>query len=79
MVARTKKSTYDTAREALSVRLRTHRMALGLSQEALALEAGVDRTFVSQIERGVGNPSLRIMCLLADTLKLPLTSIFQES
>ena len=40
----------------------------GLSQEALALSADVDRTYVSQIERAVGNPSLLVLCKLGTVL-----------
>jgi transcriptional regulator with XRE-family HTH domain len=43
-------------------------MGLGLSQEAMALEAGIDRTYASQIERGVSNPSLRVICAVAKIL-----------
>jgi transcriptional regulator with XRE-family HTH domain len=43
-------------------------MGLGLSQEAMALEAGIDRTYASQIERGVSNPSLRVICAVAEIL-----------
>jgi len=35
-----------------------------LSQEQLALDADVDRTYVSQIERSIGNPSLLVLCKL---------------
>ena len=31
------------------------RKGLGLSQEDLALEAGLDRTYISQVERGTRN------------------------
>jgi transcriptional regulator with XRE-family HTH domain len=56
--------------------LRQHRLARGISQEKLALEAEVDRTFVSQIERGVRQPTLTTLCKLADALGvLPSTLI----
>ena len=45
------------------------RRALDLSQEALALEAGIDRTYVSGIERGRRNPSLTMIARLAERLK----------
>jgi len=45
--------------------LRRLREAKGISQEALALEAGLDRTFVSQIERGVRQPTLTSLYSLA--------------
>jgi transcriptional regulator with XRE-family HTH domain len=61
----------------LAANLRTHRLALGLSQEKLALDAEIDRTFVSQIERGIGNPSLRILCQLADRLDVDLAMLFK--
>lgn len=41
------------------------RAAKGLTQEQLALEAEVDRTYVSQIERSLKNPSLLIRTLVA--------------
>ena len=46
-------------------RLRT---SLGLTQEELAFRAGIDRTYASQIERAIANPSLAIICMLADEL-----------
>ena len=46
-----------------------------MSQEALALEADIDRTFVSQIERGVGNPSLRILCQLPERLGVSVAAM----
>jgi transcriptional regulator with XRE-family HTH domain len=48
--------------------LREQRASAGLSQEALALESRVDRTFVSQIERGIRQPTLTTLCRLARTL-----------
>lgn len=35
--------------------VRRARKAAGLSQEDLALEAGLDRTYISQVERGKRN------------------------
>lgn len=46
-------------------RLRRRR---GWSQEKLALESGLARSYVSGIERGVRNLALHNICLLADTL-----------
>jgi transcriptional regulator with XRE-family HTH domain len=39
-----------------------------VSQETLAFESGLDRTFISAVERGVRNPSLVSMYALADAL-----------
>ena len=56
------------SQQTLAIRVKTLRMALGLSQEAMALEAGIDRTYASQIERGISNPSLRVICAVAKIL-----------
>lgn len=53
---------------AFGVVLRSLRKKAGLSQEQLALEAGVERNFVSLIERGVNQPTIRIIFKLAAAL-----------
>lgn len=68
------------SREGIQVRfgrrLRELRQARGLSQEALALEADLDRTYVSGIERGKRNISLRNIEVLARTLGITLSELF---
>ena len=59
--------------------VRRRREAVGLSQEAMAFEAGVHRTFVSLIERGLGNPSLTVMVRLAAALECSLASLMREA
>ncbi len=58
----------DDPRVLFGKRLRRIRVRKGWSQEELAHRAGVDRTYVSGIERGIRNPSLINICKLADTL-----------
>ncbi len=41
-----------------------------ISQEKLAEEAKLDRTYISVLERGKKNPSLRIICQLARALNV---------
>lgn len=53
-------------RKILGTNLREARKAANLSQEALALEIGIDRTYISGIERGVRNPSLDVIVKLAE-------------
>jgi transcriptional regulator with XRE-family HTH domain len=55
--------------------LRSLREARGLDQETLALECGIDRTFVSQMERGIRQASLTTLYRLADALKVPVTEL----
>ena len=57
--------------------LREVRKAKGISQEALALEAEVDRPYVSQVERGVCNPSLRVLHQIAGVLKVPIADLLR--
>jgi len=47
-----------------------------LSQEALALEAEIDRTYVSGIERSIGNPTIDLLDRLADTLGTTTAEFF---
>ena len=54
--------------KAFGIVLKQLRVAKGLSQEALALEADLDRTFVSQLERGLKQPSLTTVFALAKVL-----------
>ena len=61
-------TTLDELRGNLALNLKSIRMARGLAQERLALDAGVDRTVVSKIERAVTNPSLEILLRLANHL-----------
>ncbi len=49
-------------------RVRIARIALGLSQEKLALECGLDRTYISSVERGKRNVSLINIHKLAGSL-----------
>ena len=64
-------------RHALSEKIKAIRAEKGLAQERLALEAGVDRTLVSKIERGIANPSLETLVKLATTLKIPVSTLIE--
>ena len=49
-------------------RLRLLREHRGISQERLAIQSGLDRTYVSAIDRGKKNPTLVIIHKLAEAL-----------
>lgn len=55
--------------------LKARRMALGISQEELAFRAGVDRTFVSRIERGIRQPTITTIFLLSQALEISATDL----
>ncbi len=61
----------------LGRRVRDLRKARQLSQEDFAAECGLDRTYISGIERGVRNVSLRNLDLIARTLGLSLSELFE--
>ena len=48
--------------------LRETRKRQGLSQQSLALETDLDRTYISLLERGKRQPSLRTLFILAEAL-----------
>ncbi|QXH45378.1 helix-turn-helix domain-containing protein [Pseudomonas xanthosomatis] len=49
--------------------LRQKRQEAGLTQEQLALEADVQRNYVSLIERGINQPTIAVLFKLAGALK----------
>lgn len=53
------------------------RKARGWSQEKLALESGLARSYVSGIERGRRNVALLNICVLADTLGVPTSEMLR--
>ncbi len=57
-------------------RVRELRTKRGLSQEAFAHQCGLDRTYISGIERGQRNVSLRNIEVIAKSLSVQLTELF---
>lgn len=57
-------------RKLFGKRLKDLRLLKGLSQEALAGEAGLDRTYISGCERGLRNISIINIFKLAKALKI---------
>ncbi|MGD8327676.1 MAG: helix-turn-helix transcriptional regulator [Sphingomonadales bacterium] len=54
------------------------RLERRLSQEALALEAGIDRTYMGGLECGIRNPSVEISDRLAEALSVKTAVFFEE-
>lgn len=57
--------------------LAKHRRAKELTQEALAEKADLDRTYLSDIERGVRNPGIRNVVLIAKALGIPASDLLK--
>jgi len=59
----------------LGQRIRKLRRQRGLSQEALAFEAGLDRTYVSSVERGERNIAVLNLAKLASALGVEVSAL----
>jgi transcriptional regulator with XRE-family HTH domain len=59
--------------------LRELRAERGVSQEAVALEAGLNRGYYSGIERGVRNMALANIVKIADALGVPVSEVFARA
>jgi transcriptional regulator with XRE-family HTH domain len=60
----------EDVRKTVGRNVRRLREEAGLSQEKLALEADLDRTYVSGVERGVRNPTVTVVARIAKALKI---------
>jgi transcriptional regulator with XRE-family HTH domain len=58
-----------TLEESFGKVVKMHRDALRLSQEGLAEQCDLHRTYISQLERGQKSPTLRVIAQLAKALK----------
>ena len=61
----------------LGTNLRRLREAKGLSQEAFAFEAGIHRTYISDIERGARNPTITVVENLAIALGVSASELLR--
>lgn len=65
-------------RRQVGLNLKKYRKAAGFSQEGLALECGLHRTYVSGVERGVRNPTVLVLAQLAIPLGVPAANLLEE-
>ena len=64
------KATLPTLKHALSSNIQRIRKEQGISQEKLALKADVDRSYMSQIERCLANPSIDAILRISNALEV---------
>jgi transcriptional regulator with XRE-family HTH domain len=55
--------------------LRDSRLAAGISQETLAAESGLDRTYISMLERGKRTPSIEVIWKLCRALQIAMVKL----
>jgi transcriptional regulator with XRE-family HTH domain len=65
------------ARALVARNLRRLRVGRELSQEVLAVDAGIDRTYVSRLERGLENPTVAVLEKLARALSSNIEEFFR--
>jgi len=71
-----RKRGHHPALKKVGARLRAARQHRGLSQEGLAHAAGLERAYVSGVERGQFNVSVDVLGRLADVLKIHIRELF---
>ena len=59
--------------------VRRVRVTKGISQERLAFDSGIDRSYLGGIEREAENPTVDLLERLAGTLEVPLAELFAEA
>ena len=64
------------ARELIAWNIRRIRVLQGISSEALAADASVDRSYASRLERGVANPTVDVLERLAGVLGVEMSELF---
>ena len=68
----------DTLAQQFGTVIRRLRESAGLSQEALADQAGLHRTYISMLERGLRMPSILVVKQLARALATTMASLLGE-
>jgi transcriptional regulator with XRE-family HTH domain len=66
-------------RRRVGLNVRKFRGELGLSQEELAFEAGLHRTYISGVERGIRNPTVTVLEQIARALDVPAGRLLNDT
>ena len=71
------RKSIETARKRFARKLKTERLARGISQEGLAELAGLHRTYVGSVERGERNIAVDNMESLANAMGLDISDLLK--
>src|SRR3954452_12635102 len=65
--------------DALGALIRAQRMTAGLSLRELAVRTNVSNAYLSQIERGLHEPSISVLGAIAEALDIPLATLLARA
>jgi transcriptional regulator with XRE-family HTH domain len=69
------KNTHQKIAGKIALNVKALRKSRGITQEEFADFAEIDRTYASQIERAIANPSLSVLCKVADVFDVDLKEL----
>jgi transcriptional regulator with XRE-family HTH domain len=73
------KITIALLKESLSQNIKRLRKERGISQEKLALKAEIDRSYMSELERCLANPSIEALLRISNALEVSPSELLQSS
>lgn len=71
------KLTLQLLKESLSQNIKRLRKERGISQEKLALRAEIDRSYMSELERCLANPSIDALLRISNALEVTPSELLQ--
>jgi transcriptional regulator with XRE-family HTH domain len=71
--------SWDTRREALGAFIRTQRKLANLSLRQLAEMTSLSNPYLSQVERGLHQPSVRVLKLISDALNVSAETLLTQA
>lgn len=69
--------TLPALKLALSTNIKRIRKEQGISQEKLALKADIDRSYMSEVERSLANPSIEALIKIGNALDVTPSELLQ--
>ncbi len=76
---KSRRTAHRTMLVSLGQAIQARRRELEISQEELSQRSGVDRAFISEVERGQRNPSIGAVASIADGLKMKLSLLITRT
>lgn len=69
----------DTFEKVLGRVIAQRRKTVGMSQEAVAFRCKLHPTYISQLERGLKSPTIRVLRLIADALDTKASGLLADA